>query len=149
MKITDADLASGIAFLTLAAGFGIPAFGYGLGTTLRLGPGAFPLVLSVLLGIVGGCLVLRSLAGHRGEPIKPIDLRAAFMIILALCFGALTMRNVGILVAVPGAIIIAGLASRRFKIRPALWSSLALVAFTWLVFVKALQVRLPLLAGIF
>ncbi len=148
MKRTDADIASGAIFMVIAGCFAFPTFSYGLGTALRLGAGVYPLVISIVLGVVGGSLVVTGLLRKRVDPIKPFDIRAMFFILIAMIFGALTLRTLGIVVAIPGTILIASFASPRAALKPIIWTSVLLTVFTWLVFVKALQVRLPLLVGV-
>ncbi|MCU0908987.1 MAG: hypothetical protein MUF73_16465 [Rhodobacteraceae bacterium] len=52
------DTAAGALFVVLGAGFAWFGRGLEIGTTFRMGPGYFPLVLAgllILLGLGGGC----------------------------------------------------------------------------------------------
>lgn len=148
MKSIDADFAAGLLFLVIAAAFGITATSYGFGSVQRLGAGVFPLVVSLLLAPVGLALVVNALRGRIGEAMAPLDLRALFSILAALLFAAATLRHVGLVVAVPGAVLIASRASRELTIMKALGVAAFLTVFVWAVFVLGFSVRLPLLAGV-
>ncbi|SDN41462.1 tripartite tricarboxylate transporter TctB family protein [Ensifer sp. YR511] len=148
MKSIDSDFAAGLLFLVIAAAFGITATTYGFGSVQRLGAGVFPLAVSCLLGPVGLVLVIKALRGRIGEAIAPIDLRALVSILAALLFAAATLRHAGIVVAVPGAVLIASRASRDLTVVQALGISAFLTIFVWAVFVLGFSVRLPLLAGV-
>lgn len=147
MKAIHADRASGIAFLAVAVFFAVPAFGYGMGTLTRFGAGVFPLVVSVLLGLVGLALIARSFAAG-GDVVLPFDLRAVAFIVAGMLFGAVSLGRFGLVVAVPGAVILASFASREKHLLGVIVSAVVLTLFAWLIFVVGLGVRLPLIAGL-
>jgi hypothetical protein len=147
MKAIQVDLASGIAFLAVAVFFAIPTFGYGMGTLTRFGAGVFPFVVSILLGLVGLALVVRSFATGGGAML-PFDLRAVCFIVAGMLFGAIALGRFGLVIAVPGAVILASFASREKHMLGVIVSAAVLTLFAWLVFVVGLGVRLPLIAGL-
>jgi len=60
-KVTSTkDFWSGALFLTIAAVAGTVALRYPAGTLSRMGPGFFPLALSVMLALTGAVLLARS-----------------------------------------------------------------------------------------
>lgn len=132
--------------MAVAILFAVPAFGYGVGTFSRFGAGVFPLVVSALLALVGITLILRSL-GEAGVPVLPFDLRAVLFIVAGMLFGAVSLDRFGLVVAVPGAVILASFASRERHPLGVAVAAVALTLFAWLVFVLGLGVRLPLIAG--
>ncbi|EYD78393.1 Tricarboxylate transport protein TctB [Rubellimicrobium mesophilum DSM 19309] len=156
MKQIDTDFASGIVFLAISAPFGILAAGYGFGTPLRLGAGVFPLAAAILLALVGASLIVQSLRASRdrhplavgGLTFHRSDARSLVFIALALVFAALTLHRLGLGIAVPGAVLIASLASRELRPLQALILAAALTAFTYTIFVAGLGVRLPLILGV-
>lgn len=148
MQRADSDRVSGCVFLLIAALFAFPAVGYGLGSGLRLGAGAFPLAVAGLLALVGGAMLIRSFRGVIGEPVLSFDYRAMALIVAALIFGALTIRWLGLVIAIPGTVLIASAASPRLSLSGAIIAAILLTVFCWGVFVLGLQVRLPLLAGV-
>ncbi|EHK78003.1 Tricarboxylate transport protein TctB [Sinorhizobium meliloti CCNWSX0020] len=151
MKSADADRASGYAFLAVALLFGIPAFGFGLGSFTRFGAGVFPLVISSILAIVGATLVLHSVmrSGEAANKILAFDFRAMTAVVGGMLFGAFCLRRFGLVVAVPGAVILASLASRELRPKGTLIAAAVLTLFAWLVFVVGLGIRLPLIVGLY
>ena len=147
MKSVETDLASGAVFVVLAGLFAVPAFSYGMGSFARLGAGVFPLAVSILLGLVGVALILRSFAGQ-GDKVLPFDLRAMMFIVAGMLFGAFGLNRFGLVVAVPGAVMLASFASRERRPVGVLVAAAVLTLFAWLVFVVGLGVRLPLVAGL-
>ena len=147
MKSADADRASGLTFLAVAILFAVPAASYGLGSLTRFGAGVFPLVVAGLLACVGIALVVRSIGKTDGDKVLPFDLRAVAAIVAGLLFGAFCLRRFGLLVAVPGAVILASFASRELRPVGTLVAAVVLTLFIWLVFVVGLGIRLPLIAG--
>lgn len=147
MKSVETDRASGAVFVVLAGLFAAPAIDYGLGTFARLGAGVFPLAVSILLGLVGMALILRSFAGE-GDKVLPFDLRAMAFIVAGMLFGAFGLNRFGLVVAVPGAVILASFASRERRPVGVLIAAAVLTLFAWLVFLVGLGVRLPLVAGL-
>ena len=77
------DLAAGLVFIAIAAAFAWAALDVRMGTLLRMGPGYFPLVLSVLLAALGALMLLRGArlwegGGRRVAPqLAGVTLRAA------------------------------------------------------------------------
>ena len=101
MRSVEPDRPSGAVFVVLAGLFAVPAFSYGMGSFARLGAGVFPLAVSILLGLVGVALILRSFAGE-GDKVLPFDLRAMAFIVAGMLFGAFGLNRFGLVVAVPG-----------------------------------------------
>ena len=58
MKIkSQKDFFSGLMFLVVGGGFAWGATTYSVGTGARMGPGYFPLLLGILLGIIGAAIM--------------------------------------------------------------------------------------------
>ena len=142
----SADFLSGILFLFIGLFFSIYAYSYPLGSAARLGPGAFPFYVGILLSAIGLFLILKSWAGS-GETIHPFNLKSIGLITLALVLGAATLTSLGVIVAVPTTVVIASLAARRPRVLPVIAMAIVLTAFTYLVFVVALGIQLPLYPG--
>ena len=69
----DTDLIAGVGLMAVAAFFGWQTMGLEIGTSLRMGPGYFPMILSGLLFILGLLVTIQSL-GREGEPGTPLAL---------------------------------------------------------------------------
>jgi putative tricarboxylic transport membrane protein len=88
------EFCAGILFFGIGLGALIVARDYRLGTAMRMGPGYFPLVLSVLLMLLGAVSSLRALRMARGAPVGQWRLMPLMVILLAVvAFGALVERG--------------------------------------------------------
>jgi hypothetical protein len=108
------DTLSGLMFIALAVFFGVTASRtLVIGNFGLMGPGLFPILVSTLLAIIGVAVIF---TGRRiGEQPKhwPIPWRAILFIIGAPVVFALTVRSVGLVVALILSISMAVLASRK------------------------------------
>ncbi|TKT78342.1 tripartite tricarboxylate transporter TctB family protein [Aquamicrobium sp. LC103] len=142
----SSDFVSGIVFLTIGSFFSIYAYTYSLGSLSRLGPGAFPFFVGIILSVIGLALTLKSRASA-GEAVLAFNFKSVVLITLALIVGGATLTSLGVIVAVPATVIIASFAADRARFLPVLLMAALLTAFTYLVFVAALGIQLPLYPG--
>ncbi|EIM30113.1 Tripartite tricarboxylate transporter TctB family [Microvirga lotononidis] len=117
---------------------------YRIGSSFQLGPGAFPVIVSILLVVVGAAQIIRAVFSG-GEAALQIDVRSISSIVGALVFAGLTVKGLGIIVAIPGAVILSSLASGSARLLPTLLMAAFLTAFAYLVFVVGLGIQLSLL----
>ncbi len=139
-----ADIAAGSIFVVFGLAFAIQALDYELGTALRMGPGYFPLLLGAILVALGALIVGSGVVAGREEPIGGVPLRGLVLIPAAFVLFGLTVRGLGVVPALFIATLLAALASSR--VRPPLAVAIAagLTVLSVLVFIVALQLRLPL-----
>ena len=140
------DLVAGAVFIAFGAAFGIGAFQYDFGDPVRPGPGFFPIVVGLLLGVAGVVIALRS-AIDEADAVAAgsTNWRAMTMIVGGLLVFALVVRGAGLVPAVFVASLIASFASRNTKPLGALAMAIGLTVLSVLIFVVALNLRLPLL----
>lgn len=120
-----------------------------MGTTARMGPGYFPMVLAGLLIAIGAISILRSVL-RPGELVGRIHIRPAIYVIGATCFFAATLEWLGLVVALPITILLAVAASRSFRLGlPTLAATAGLTAFCALVFIRGLGVPMPMFGTLF
>ena len=75
------DILTGILFLGVSIGaVTIIGTSYSLGTASRMGPGFFPLIVSIMLGGLGAILVARSLLSQT-ESVGNVDLRPLLLVL--------------------------------------------------------------------
>lgn len=142
----SSDLLSGLLFLSIGLFFAVYAYSYSLGSFAQLGPGAFPFGVGVVLAIIGVALTLKSFA-ESGEPVAAFNLKSAGLITLGLIIGGATLTSLGVVVSVPAAVAISSLASGSLRPRVIFLMALLLTIFTYLVFIVALGIQLPLYPG--
>lgn len=139
------DFWAGVLYLAIGAGAMWIAKDYRIGTAGRMGPGYFPLVLSALLMGVGLLSLARSLMAP-GDAITPVAWKPMALVLAAPASFAFLLPRTGVVLALPVLALVAAAASRQFRLDWKATAGLAaLVAFSVLVFVKALGVPMPIL----
>jgi lysylphosphatidylglycerol synthetase-like protein (DUF2156 family) len=137
------DILTGILFLGVSIGaVTIIGTSYSLGTASRMGPGFFPLIVSVMLGILGAILVARSILSQT-ESVGIVDLRPLLLVLASTLFFGLAIESLGL--AVAGIVLVFGarLAGREFKVVEVTVLAVTLVAACILLFGYALGLNLP------
>ena len=127
------DLAAGLLLMLAAAFFGWQTTGLEIGSSLRMGPGYFPMVLSGLLFLMGAIITLKSF-GRQGEPFGPIAWRGILFILPAPIFFGLTVRGLGFVPALFVTTLIATQASVRMRPLPALALAVVVTIISTLIF---------------
>ena len=61
------DLLAGLIFIGLGLAFGYATLAYEIGSAFRMGPGYFPLVLSIILTLLGLLTTVQSFASGPDE----------------------------------------------------------------------------------
>lgn len=138
------DILAGLAFVAFGLAFAVSATAYEIGTTVRMGPGYFPLVLGGLLVLLGGVIVAKGFLDGDGGAIGAFPWRALGLILGAVLFFGLTVRGLGLVPSTFGAALMSTFASRRTGVVAALLIAVGLTVLCVLVFVVALSLRLPL-----
>lgn len=108
-----------------------------LGTTFRMGPGYFPLVLALILIVLGG-IILAQATQVEGEPLGDIAWRGMLFILPAPIFFGLTVRGLGFVPSIFITCLIASFASTKMSALSALILSVAVTIFSVVVFSYAL-----------
>ncbi|HET9879408.1 MAG TPA: tripartite tricarboxylate transporter TctB family protein [Candidatus Limnocylindria bacterium] len=139
------DVLAGGIFIVLGLGFAIGSLTTEIGTPLRMGPGYFPLILGGILVVLGALIVGKGFIAGEGEAIGAVDWRALIFITAALLFFGLTIRGIGVIGALFGAALLAAAARSETSPREALVIAIALTVISVVVFIVALQLRLPLI----
>jgi hypothetical protein len=140
MKSIAIDTTNGLCgaiFIAVGLFFGYQSWNLEIGTAFRMGPGYFPLVLSVILVLLG-LIVFIQATRVAGEPIGPIAWRGMLFILPAPIFFGLTVRGLGLVPALFLTAMIAAFASSRMRPGMALLLSAGLTIFSVIVFSYAL-----------
>lgn len=152
MKNTK-NLFSGLLFMLVGSSFSWGALDYHVGSSARMGPGYFPLLLGVMLALLGAVMMLRAawLQPDQGEAIGPWAWKPMVAIIAAnLLFGValgglpgLKLPALGLIGGIYLLTFIACLAGERFRFKEAGLLATALAAVSYLAFVLLLKLQLP------
>jgi hypothetical protein len=136
------DFWSGILFVAFGcAGLWIGR-DYAVGTVVRMGPGFFPMMMSVALIGIGGFLVARSLV-VAGEPIERIALWPQLLILGAIVAFGLLIERIGLAVAVMAVAAVSGVAAQGLRWFELVALSLAMSALSVALFVYLLGQPIP------
>ena len=130
----DTDIAAGLLLMAAAGFFGWQSLGLEMGTSIRMGPGYFPLVLSGLLFILGAVILWKAFGRPDDEPFGRIAWRGIGFILPAPIFFGLTVRGLGFVPALFITTLIASQASVRMRPLPALVLAVAVTILSTLIF---------------
>jgi len=137
------DFRAGAMFVGIGVAFAAFSQSYALGTPARMGPGFFPTMLGVLLALLGGAIVVRSLATGERKPMEKVRWRALVLILLSVLVFAAGLPRLGVVVSIALLVGISSLAAEDFRWKETLASIVVLIALSWLVFVKGLDLQFP------
>lgn len=138
----------GALFMVIGGLFVWQSLEYDLGTTLRMGPGYFPLVASSLLVLIGTVILIQSFRSV-GEPVGPLAWRGMVFILASPIFFALTVRGLGFIASIFLTSLIASFASYRMTPGRALLLATGVTVFTTVVFVLGLGLPFRLVGSWF
>jgi hypothetical protein len=138
------DFFAGCLFLTFGLAFLIFAQDIQLGSARRMGPGYFPLVLSLLLVAIGAAVMVRAFLAA-GPGIGDVAGRAMLLVTVAVVLFGLLVRDAGLAAATAVLVLVSALASRQVRWLQTVALAVALAAFCVLVFVKGLGLPFPML----
>jgi hypothetical protein len=131
-------------FILIGGAFVVGALGYELGTPLRMGPGAFPVLVGTLVAALGLAIVVKGLIAGEVAAFGPIPWRAIAVIVLAVLFFGFTVRGLGFVPTSAVTALLTTLASTRVRPLMAVAVAAGLTLASTLIFVVGLQLRIPL-----
>ena len=147
MKIkSEKDFWSGLMFVVIGLGFAWGATNYSFGSAARPGPAYFPFGLGILLAVLGGFVLFKSLfVGSRGgDKIEPWPWKPWLIILGAVVFFGFALPRLGMIITLPLLIGISSLASGEFRLKEVVINAVVLTLGCWLVFSKGLSLTIPL-----
>jgi hypothetical protein len=140
------DFWAGMMFLGTGAGAMFMARHYPFGSTLRMGPGYFPMVLSGILILFGIYITVRGL--RRNEKIKGNwSLRALIVLPLSTAVFGVLMNLAGFIPALVALVFTSAAAGREFKLVEVLLLTALLTLLSVAVFIWGLGLPYPLIKG--
>jgi len=160
MKVkSQQDLWAGLMFVGFGVFFmvvalGTPEFldkllgtrlipGYQMGSSVRMGPAYFPVMLGGLLAFLG-LLVLVDAAVEEGPKVAKFNFRPLLFILASSLAFAYLLKPLGLVLAAVALVFISAYGGHEFKWKEVAILSVALVIFSVLVFVKALVLPFPI-----
>jgi hypothetical protein len=148
------DFFSGLMFLIIGGAFAFGATSYTIGTSARMGPGYFPMLLGVIMAILGGIVLFYSLIVETpdGDPVTKFAWQPIVYILGAnVAFGvllvglpAIGLRSSGMFAAIYVLTILASKAGNEFKIKEVLILGTILSFISYLAFIVLLKLQMPI-----
>ncbi len=139
------DFWSGLLFMALGLAVLSMARHYPLGTTTRMGPGFFPVMLASLLAILGLIIAVRSFFARKRDAIETIAWKPLLLVVAATVFYGLLVKDAGFIAVTFIAILFAARASRHGGTIPRLILAAGTTLCCTLIFITGLGLPLPLL----
>ena len=147
------DFFSGLMFTAVGVAFAWGATKYSLGTAARMGPGYFPTMLGVLMAILGGVIIFKSLVVETedGDKVgswawKPLLFIIAANLLFGLMLGGLPKIKFpafGLIVGIYVLTFVASLAGEEFKFKEVAVLATILAVISYLAFILLLKLQFP------
>jgi len=137
------DFWAGAMFVVIGVAFAAFSQAYTLGTPARMGPGFFPTMLGVLLALLGAAIVAASITAVDHKQVETVRWRPLALILLSVLVFAIALPRLGVIASIALLVGISSLAADDFRWKETLVSIVVLVALSWLVFVKGLDLQFP------
>ncbi len=147
------DFFSGLMFTAVGVAFAWGATKYSLGTAARMGPGYFPTMLGVLMAILGGVIIFKSLVVETedGDKVgswawKPLLFIIAANLLFGLMLGGLPKIKFpafGLIVGIYVLTFVASLAGDEFKFKEVAVLATILAIMSYLAFIVLLKLQFP------
>jgi len=143
MNANSKDLSAGLLFIAIAALFAFGTRELDMGTPVRLGPGAFPLLLAGILGLLGLIIVVQAFRNPVTHAMV-MPWRGIILIIIAPILFGLTVRGLGLVASIALIVIVSAYASHRMSHILAVALTIGLTLFCVLIFNVGLGLPLRL-----
>ncbi|HWT83926.1 MAG TPA: tripartite tricarboxylate transporter TctB family protein [Candidatus Methylomirabilis sp.] len=140
------DFWAGLMLIGIGAAALFIARDYRFGSALRMGPGFFPTILSVILMVFGVGIMAVGL--RRGEKIQgSLSLRALVLLPSSLVLFGILMELAGFIPALVALVFLAAASGRAFKFVEVLLMTALLTVASVALFIWGLGLPYPLIKG--
>jgi len=145
MKIkSPQDFWAGLMFIAFGLFFVVVALSfYQMGSSVRMGPAYFPVVLGGLLALLGAVVLVNSLV-LEGPAVAKFHFRPVLFIAASSLAFAYLLKPLGMPLAGVALVFISAYGGHEFKWKEVAIMSVVLVIFSVLVFVEALVLPFPI-----
>jgi len=143
---SEKDFWSGLMFIAVGIAFAWGAAAYSFGTSARPGPGYFPFGLGVIMAVLGGMILFKSLTleVEGGDKIGPWPIKPGLWILGAVVLFGLALPRLGLAATLPILIAVASVGGGEFHWKEVLVNVIVLTVASWAIFIKGLGLTIPL-----
>jgi hypothetical protein len=140
------DFWSGLMFVVTGIAFAWGALNYSFGSSARPGPGYFPFGLGILTAVLGALILFKALTleSPGGDPVGDIAWKPMAIITASVVLFGLLLPKLGMVITLPILVLVSAWASDEFSLKGTLISATVLTVFSWLIFIKGLNLTIPL-----
>lgn len=136
---------SGVMFIVLGSAFAWKSTEYSMGTAARMGPGYFPFWLGVLMAILGGIILLTSLAKKAEETeIGKFDFRSVVIITASVVAFAFLLQPAGLIISMLVLVLISAAAAHDNNWKVSIANAIFLAILCYLAFIVGLKLVFPI-----
>lgn len=149
--MTNADprgLLGGLLLIAMGFWFGVTSLNLRIGNLIQMGPGLYPLILSVIAVLLGVLLLLQGLKGRgEDEEYEQARWRPIMAVMGGIAAFALCIKSLGLIPAVFFTVVVCATGDRAS--RPLNTLVLAVICATgaWLIFRVGLNLPMPAFTG--
>lgn len=138
------DYVAGLFFIGLGIVGATLSSDYDMGTPSRMGPAYFPMLLSFGLGLLGAIITVNSfLPGNQKAEVEKFHFKPLLIILGSIVLFGILLKPMGLIVSIIALVIVSSVGSPEKYVKEVVISSLFLAVFAWLVFIKGLQLIIP------
>jgi hypothetical protein len=139
------DFWSGVMFALMGFAFAIivKVYEYPMGTGSRMGPGYFPYVLGIIMGVLGLVIIAQAWISE-GMPVAKFAWKPLFWVLGGFVIFGLTAKWAGLVVAIVLLVVISSYGGHEHKWKEAIISSIILAVSSVAVFVYGLKLPFPI-----
>ena len=146
-RFLSKDFLSGVMFIA----FGLTALWFGrnlaTGTTVRMGPGYVPHMLSYIMLVLGFIIAVLALI-YGGEPAEAPKWKPITMVTIGIVVFALLFETTGMFPALVALILIASWGGDEFKLWEVIGNIIVLTILCILVFKVGLSMNIAIINGV-
>ena len=140
---SEEDFWSGLLFTGLGITAIVVSHDYPMGSSMRMGPGYFPVVLSGIMMLFGLILMIKGM--RRGEKVTGHwSIRALVILPFSLIIFGVLMTVAGFIPALVVLIFLSAASGREFKASEVALLTVVLVTISWGMFIWGLSLPYPL-----
>jgi Tripartite tricarboxylate transporter TctB family len=139
------DVVGGLLVTAIGAAFLLKGQELEVGTSFRMGPGYFPMLLSVLMIGLGLAMTVLGWRGPMQEGgVGRVPWQGLLMVVVPVALFGLTLRGLGLAPVLVLVVLGSAWASRYASLRASVPLALGIAAFCSFLFIKGLGLPLPL-----